>query len=396
MKEKNEWVEPGIKKLSGSTYYVRATKMIEGKKKEKYATIEGKAEARKKLQELRDELEREKQRIEKGLYTIEMVFNKYIEGKTEIAIGTRKTYEYIQETINNIVGKDKRVIDVEKEDFEKLKKELKEQGKSNSYINTVLKQLYLLYRYSYSMGYIDKFEIVDIEQFKIKQGKTSKLSKAKEKEEEDTRGIVYTEEQVEDIYNNLKGTPYYWVAKLGFNLGLRIAEIQGLRWENIDLENGLVKIEKQLQYYIKDGYHLLHPKSEKSKRVITIQGSLVKELKELKEEHRGKKWVDKKFKLKDDSGKDVTARGFVCVDEQGNYLKKSAPQVMEKILNSYGYDFKSHDMRKTHTSWLFHNNQPIAAISERLGHEDITTTLGIYVKLMDKDKKSMNDFIKGK
>ena len=37
-----------------------------------------------------------------------------------------------------------------------------------------------------------------------------------------------------------------------------------------------------------------------------------------------------------------------------------------------------HDLRHSHASWLINKKYPILMISERLGHEDVQTTLRIY------------------
>ena len=46
-----------------------------------------------------------------------------------------------------------------------------------------------------------------------------------------------------------------------------------------------------------------------------------------------------------------------------------------------------HDFRHSHASLLLSSGVPISAISERLGHSDITTTMSVYIHLIPKDEE---------
>ena len=57
-------------------------------------------------------------------------------------------------------------------------------------------------------------------------------------------------------------------------------------------------------------------------------------------------------------------------------------------------NFSPHYLRHSHASLLLSKNMPITAISKRLGHSNTNVTLSTYIHLTNKDKKTLDDFIK--
>jgi len=66
---------------------------------------------------------------------------------------------------------------------------------------------------------------------------------------------------------------------LRYNTGMRVAEVAGLRWQDIDLKQMTISVNKQIRYIAKDKkYCLTPPKTRSSQRTFTITTELVKEL----------------------------------------------------------------------------------------------------------------------
>ena len=63
-------------------------------------------------------------------------------------------------------------------------------------------------------------------------------------------------------------------------LGLRNAEVCGLEWKDIDLENNLLSINRNSLYFKEFGVITKEPKTHNSKRTLTIPQSLVNILNE--------------------------------------------------------------------------------------------------------------------
>lgn len=58
----------------------------------------------------------------------------------------------------------------------------------------------------------------------------------------------YTVEQMRTLLEHVRGTWWELVVLLGGLYGLRLSEILGLRWRNVDLENGRFRVIEQLPY----------------------------------------------------------------------------------------------------------------------------------------------------
>ena len=97
-------------------------------------------------------------------------------------------------------------------------------------------------------------------------------------EEDAEEKTPFTEKQANSLIDFCKKSkvynshvPYLVIA---FNLGLRVGEITGLTWSDIDFQNDTVCVNKQLVYKKLDGsgwgFHIRPPKTEDSKRTIDI------------------------------------------------------------------------------------------------------------------------------
>src|SRR3712207_2317620 len=62
--------------------------------------------------------------------------------------------------------------------------------------------------------------------------------------------------------------------RLALGLGLRRGEVLGLRWQDIDLERGTLRITLNLQF-IEGRLVLLHPKTAGSRRMLPLPPSLI-------------------------------------------------------------------------------------------------------------------------
>ncbi|EXG84092.1 site-specific recombinase XerD [Clostridium sp. ASBs410] len=141
--------------------------------------------------------------------------------------------------------------------------------------------------------------------------------------------------------------------------GVRVGELLALTFRNIDLENGIIHISKTLK---RIGYEniISTPKTAKSKRDILIPCFLVEELKEY-------------YKHVYDPGLDdlvfPTLRANILYN-----LKQYAKRAGVK-------EIRVHDLRHSHVALLVELGFNPLLIAERLGHEDIKTTLNTYSHL---------------
>ena len=179
-----------------------------------------------------------------------------------------------------------------------------------------------------------------------------------------------------------RGTDYY--IKTYFNLvnlalatGMRISELRGLTWSNINFSKSYINIKEQLiQTNENDIFD--EPKTEKSKRKILVGKNIISSLKEFKKYQRDySEYVGDFYNNK---------YNLVFTNTVGNpiNLTNFRKRYFSKMLAAAGISegFTIHSMRHTHASILLKHKVNVLVVSERLGHSSVTVTLNIYAHVL--------------
>ena len=141
-----------------------------------------------------------------------------------------------------------------------------------------------------------------------------------------------------------------------FWTGLRIGELLALTPRDLDLDAGTLSVSKSFQSI--DGEEVItEPKTPKSRRVVPVPSKLAAELREY-------------MAALYDVGQDDRLFPFTKHYFRREMLKASEAAGVERI--------RLHDLRHSHASLLIHLGCPVLLVSERLGHEDVQTTLRTY------------------
>lgn len=153
---------------------------------------------------------------------------------------------------------------------------------------------------------------------------------------------------------------------LSLYTGLRIGEVCALKWEDVNLEEGEIRINKTLMRIQDVDYEGRHktkilidtPKSVNANRVIPIPEALTEYLKEAS-----------------GAGKTYVLTGNTQYIEPRAYFQK-----YKKIMSDCGLEtFNYHALRHTFATRCVEKGVDVKSLSEILGHADITTTLRRYV-----------------
>ena len=190
---------------------------------------------------------------------------------------------------------------------------------------------------------------------------------------------IPTQQQVEDVLDLFKEyrPVLYPLVKLIVYTGTRRGEAAGLRWENVDLVNGRIRIKEQLVEGKGGRVHLADSTKSGEMRQIDLDPATVAML----EEHRAEQ--DRQIAA------GMTNNGIVFTDKNGDFIK---PRLLldwvSKFSRQTGAQFKVHDLRHLHASVLLQNKVPITTVSKRLGHSSIQTTLNYYSHLLPGDDKA--------
>jgi integrase len=181
---------------------------------------------------------------------------------------------------------------------------------------------------------------------------------------------IISADDINRIINHIQGTVYYAPVALAALTGMRLGEVLGLRWQDIDIEKQVLYVRLALKR-IGAGV-LVHeqPKTEKSRRAIKIGEqtiSILNKQKELQEQWRiqsAEQWVD---------------TGLVCTRVNGEALNPSSVSSrVYGIMKSLGIEGNMHSLRHSHATLLLQAGVNIKIVQERLGHSTIQTTADVY------------------
>lgn len=190
-------------------------------------------------------------------------------------------------------------------------------------------------------------------------------------------GKAYTEDQVALLLTaaEQEGEPIRAAITLAVCYGLRREEVCGLRWQDVDFDDGKLYIRNTVTQNGTLRIEAERTKTQKSRRTIPLIASTVPYLNQLKQtqEQQGLN-LDKIVVWPD--GRSV----------RPDYISSKT----SRVIKAYGLEhIRLHDLRHTAVSLLAATKQVTPKqMQEFLGHEDITTTLNIYTHVQDEDRKA--------
>jgi integrase len=169
------------------------------------------------------------------------------------------------------------------------------------------------------------------------------------------------------LVERLRGGPLYMIALLGLATGMRRNEMLGLRWCDVDLGAGRIKIEQSLEQTTTHGVRVKSPKTRSGRRTISLPGHLVAELRQ--------HWISQQEqRLAVGLGK-AADTSPVLAGADGTY---QSPGAVSQAWGRAVPDYKLHSLRHTHASMLIASGMDVLTISRRLGHASATVTLSVY------------------
>jgi len=203
-------------------------------------------------------------------------------------------------------------------------------------------------------------------------------------------GSFYTVAEIEQLLKISKGTPLETTVLFATLYGLRRGEIMGLRWQDIDMVEGVVTIcntRVRISYEVEK-----QPKSKSSLRSFPLMPSVKAHLEALKAEQA---------KNQELFGSSYVQNDYVCKWPDGKALDVSYINgALTKLLRENGMrHIRFHDLRHSTASYLNKLGFSPKEIQVWLGHSDIKTTMNIYTHIdvgMKEDMAKRIDSLFGK
>ncbi len=144
--------------------------------------------------------------------------------------------------------------------------------------------------------------------------------------------------------------------------GLRIGEALGLRWSDIDLDQGRLQVRRALQRQRGRGLVFVEPKTARSRRLVYLSQLAVEALREQRARSNG---------------------GLVFVNRDGEPQESSsATDALKVALDRAGLPrIRVHDLRHTTATVLLEAGAHPKLDQELLGHSTVALTLNTYSHL---------------
>lgn len=347
----------------------------------------------KELDVLRDVLDGV--RADKNNLTINDLFDSWVQLKRGLKDNTFSNYKYMyRQFVEPDFGKNK-LVDLKRSDIRGFYNYLADERhvKVNTIdnIHTVLHQVL-------ELGVED-----DYLRYNPSDNALKELKKAHNFDIEKRKALTIKEQEIFENFLGKQGQYHRWYPIFVIMLwtGMRVGEITGLRWCDIDLDEEIINVNHTLVYYDKQSeerctFAINTPKTKAGERIIPMVPKVKKAFlieKQYQEE------VGIKSKAVVDGFRDfIFINRFGNVQHQGT-LNKALRRIIRdcnyEILDKNTRDdvvilpkFSNHSLRHTFTTRMCEAGVNIKAMQEILGHADAETTMDIYAEATKDLKRS--------
>ena len=251
---------------------------------------------------------------------------------------------------------ERKIAEITAADIRNWQNELLKKGYKPTYLKTINNQLNAIFNYA--------VRYYDLSKNPCSQAGSMGKSKAAEMN-------YWTKEEFDTFLECVKDKEFsYYGFQILFWTGIRAGELLALTPADVNLEEKTLNISKSLRRMGHENV-ITEPKTEKSKRVITLPDFLVTEL----EEYFGMLY------------------GVANDDLLFPVTKAYFDHEMKRGIRLSGVkEIRLHDLRHSHASLLISNlGVSVQQVAERLGHEKITTTLETYSHLYPNQARELAD-----
>lgn len=198
---------------------------------------------------------------------------------------------------------------------------------------------------------------------------------------------VLSSDQQKLFIEAIKGHNLEVLFLVALSTGLRLGEILGLKWSDIDFNTGTLTVNRTIQRVTqidRNGNRESKvieqlPKTKNSIRTIPIPKNILIKLKD----HRLEQNTNR-LKL----GNLYFNNDYVFCDKLGYPIDDKRPaRNLKSILTKLDIEpIKFHGLRHTYATRLFEANVPPKTVQVLMGHSDISITLDIYTHVMEDTK----------
>ena len=190
-------------------------------------------------------------------------------------------------------------------------------------------------------------------------------------------------EEAQRFLHVVRGDRLEALYTVALTMGLRQGEALGLRWPDVDLDLGYLRIGRQLQR-IDHKYELVEPKTMRSRRQLAIPGPIVQALRRhqerqtLERDAAGLRWHETKLVFCRPDGHPLSG-SVVTHRFQELLVKAGLPKR------------RFHDLRHSCATLMLAQGVSPRVVMEVLGHSQISLTMNTYAHVLPEMKREAAD-----
>ena len=285
-------------------------------------------------------------------YTFNEIYKEYIEKKVkevrpQTIIKKNNLYKYIKNNIGDI-----QINKLTLNQYEAFKNQLDKFNLSTDYKNRIHKLVITLINYS------NTYYNITNKVPKMVGGFINPLEMKKEMN-------FFTKEEFDKFISVIDNIIWRTIFETLFYCGLRKGEMQALNWNDIDLEQNTINVNKTLTTKIKgEQYTIFPPKTKSSYRIIPMPKQLVNDIKKVYDIYSNLDGFSKDW---------FVFGGIRPVPETTIQNKKDKYCDMANLKH-----IRVHDFRHSCASLLISKNADPVLVAKFLGHSKVNMTLNLY------------------
>ena len=339
--------------------------------------------------------------------TVNDLFDLWLNLKRGLKNNTLENYKYLYNTFVRPVIGNKRVSTLRKSDVKKYYNYLAdERNLKVSTIDSIHTVLHQILQIAVDDDYIRNNPSDNV---------LRELKKSHAFQSEKRRALTRPEQDL--FLDYLKTHPVYehWypVFAVMIGTGLRVGEVTGLRWCDIDMESGMIDVNHTLVYY--------DHRTEGSKKGCYFNVNTTKTPASMRQVPM-LDFVKEAFELEKQKQKDLDIHCEVTIDGYSDFIfinrfgqaqhQATLNKAIRRIIRDCNDEqfekseepevllphFSCHSLRHTFTTRMCEAGVNIKVIQDALGHTDISTTLNIYTdvtkELKTSEFKALDNYFK--
>jgi integrase len=181
---------------------------------------------------------------------------------------------------------------------------------------------------------------------------------------------TWTADELRRFLNSVDGERLVAMWRLAALTGLRRGEVLGLRWADLDLDNGWLAVRQTL-VVVNNHIQVSQPKTARGRRRIALDPATCSALRQ----HRRAQVAERLG-----AGPSWSDTGLVFTHQDGRPLHPEyVRRLFDRHLQRIGLPrIRLHDLRHTHATLALQAGVHPKVVSERLGHTTVAMTLDIY------------------